>query len=70
MRNVSSSNIKAIGYDPDHQVLEIEFRNGGRYRYHGVPPAEHERLLNDPLDGSHGKHLHQFIKGRYQHQKL
>ena len=34
---VSSSNIRAIGYDPQSQALELEFLNGGIYQYLGVP---------------------------------
>ena len=30
---VSSSNIASIGYDPDNQVLEIEFLSGAVYQY-------------------------------------
>lgn len=31
---VSSSNIASIGYDPDNQVLEIEFLSGAVYQYY------------------------------------
>ena len=34
---VSSSNIASIGYDPDNQVLEIEFLSGAVYQYYDVP---------------------------------
>lgn len=33
---VSSTNLSAVGYDPDTQTLEIEFLNGGLYRYVGA----------------------------------
>lgn len=34
---VKSSNVRAIGYDPETQVMEVEFSNGSIYRYYDVP---------------------------------
>lgn len=65
--SVSSSNISAIGYDADTQVLEIEFTNGAIYQYSGVPPGEHEGFMNAD---SKGKYLHANIKNRYAMLKL
>ena len=42
---VTSSNIKAIGYDPSTQTLEVEFSNGGVYRYTDVPAQVHADLM-------------------------
>ncbi len=64
---VSSSNISAIGYDADSQVLEIEFTNGAVYSYSGVPPVEYEGFMNAD---SKGKYLHANIKNRYSFMKL
>jgi KTSC domain-containing protein len=35
--NISSTNIKSAGYDPERQVLEIEFQGGAVYQYRDVP---------------------------------
>ena len=64
---VSSSNISAIGYDADSQVLEIEFTNGAVYSYSGVPPGEYEGFMNAD---SKGNYLHANIKSRYSFMKL
>lgn len=64
---VSSSNIAAIGYDPDSGVLEIEFTNSAVYSYFGVPLGEFEGLISAD---SKGKYLHANIKGRYPYVKL
>lgn len=64
---VSSSNISAIGYDADSQVLEVEFTNGAVYAYSGVPPGEYESFANAD---SKGKYLHANIKNRYSFMKL
>ena len=34
---VESSSLKSIGYDRKTRTLEIEFANGGVYRYEDVP---------------------------------
>lgn len=65
--SVSSSNISAIGYDGDNQVLEVEFTNGAVYSYSGVPSGEYEGLMNAD---SKGKYLHANIKNRYSFMKL
>lgn len=59
---VESSNIAAVGYDADEQVLEVEFRSGGVYQYHGVPENVFQQLL---YASSKGRFFHQNIKGRY-----
>jgi hypothetical protein len=35
---VESSSLRSIGYDRATTTLEVEFRNGGVYRYADVPP--------------------------------
>jgi len=64
---VSSSNISAIGYDADAQVLEVEFTNGSVYSYSDVPSGEYEGFINAD---SKGKYLHANIKDRYPFSKL
>jgi hypothetical protein len=67
---VKSSNVKSIAYDAEKKLIEVEFHNGGVYQYHGITPEEHAALLHSPVDGSHGRHLHQLIKGRHAHTKV
>ena len=65
---VSSSNLRAIGYDPDSCTLEIEFLNGGLYRYSGVPVSVHASLMSA---SSHGSYFDANIKkGGYPYTKL
>jgi predicted metal-dependent hydrolase len=64
---VRSSNIKAIGHDPNTRALYVKFRNGGHYVYHDVDLADYSRLM---AAESKGKYLHQFIKGKHRHTKL
>lgn len=64
---VSSSNISAVGYDADSQVLEVEFTNGAVYSYSGVPPGEYEGFMSAD---SKGKYLHANIKNHYPFIRL
>lgn len=58
---ISSSNIAAIGHDPQTSELTVEFKNGGRYVYHGISADQHAALIKAPSIGSH---LHKHIKPR------
>lgn len=59
---VESSNLAAIGYDPEARVLEVEFKKGGVYQYAEVPTEEYEALMSAE---SKGKYLAAYIKPRY-----
>lgn len=48
---VKSSNVQAVGYDPDEKVLRVAFRNGGVYDYPAVPPEMYESLLKSESIG-------------------
>ncbi len=67
MKPVKSSTIKAIGYDPDTLALDVEFINGGLYRYENVSPEAYAALENAESIGSH---LQKQIKGKYAFKKL
>ena len=64
---VTSSDICAIGYDPETRTLEIEFIKGGVYQYFDVPEGEHEAMM---YSDSKGKYFHANIKNRYSCFKL
>jgi hypothetical protein len=63
---VSSSNLKAVQYIPESQILEIQFHSG-TYRYSNVPEAIHNGLMSA---SSHGTYFHQNIKGKYPFTKI
>ena len=59
---VDSSSLNSVGYDPGKRLLEVEFRNGGIYRYLDVPEDDYRALKEaDSL----GRHLNQEIKPFY-----
>lgn len=67
MVSVNSSNIAAIGYDPDTAVLTIQFIKGDVYEYYDVPSYEHVDLMHAD---SKGTYAHQNIYKRYRQQKI
>jgi hypothetical protein len=64
---VTSTDIRAIGYDPETETLEIEFNKGSVYQYAGVPVGEYEATMNAD---SKGRYFSANIKGRYSFIKL
>lgn len=67
MQPVNSSNIAAIGYDPETQTLAIEFRSGGTYEYYDVPEQVFQGLRSA---ASHGQYFQNNIRGRYRYARL
>ena len=65
---ISSSNLRSVGYDPTSAILEVEFRHGGVYQYSEVPAARYAGLMSAY---SHGRYFDQFIKGgRYSYRQI
>lgn len=67
MKAVDSSNVEAIGYDPDARTLHVRFKGGARYTYDDVSPAHHEDLIGAK---SVGQHLYNNIIGKFPGQKM
>lgn len=64
---VTSGNLAEVGYDPELEMLEVQFRHGGVYQYFNVPEFMHERLMTaDSL----GRFFNAEIKGHYPEAKL
>lgn len=58
---VESGMAKSIGYSKIAQVLEIEFRSGEVWQYHGVP----ERIYVEMQHGRIGKIFHEQVRGKF-----
>jgi hypothetical protein len=62
---VSSSNIKSVGYDPQKQILEVEFHTGAVHQYDAVPPAKHAAMMRAESPGGYfGINIRNFHKSR------
>ncbi len=44
--DIASERMKSVGYDPKHQILEIEFHTEGIVQYYKVPEKAYAGLLN------------------------
>ena len=67
MQQVESSNIAAVGYDQDAEVLYIEFNNGTTYSYDMVPFYVYEELMDAD---SKGQYFHKYIRTVYEYHKI
>jgi hypothetical protein len=47
-KRISSSKIRAVGYDPKSQVLEVEFNDGRLLAYGGVSSEVHRGFMAAP----------------------
>jgi hypothetical protein len=67
-KEVTSTSIKSVGYDPKAQVLEVEFKPKGRlYQYSNVPAKEYEALLKAE---SKGRYFNRYLKDFYPTKRL
>lgn len=64
---VKSSNIKSVAYDQATGSMDVRFHSGGVYRYHGVPPATHTKLMTAK---SKGGFLDRGIVGKFKTTQL
>lgn len=67
MRPVQSTMAKAVGYDPQRNLLQIEFKNGSVYQYEGVDAQTWHDLQETD---SPGRFFNREIKGNYQARRL
>ena len=71
-KTVTSSNIKAVGYDISNQILELEFNNGGVYFYKNVGlQIVVEFIFADSLGKYFSKNIRtkfEFVNGEYNVQ--
>lgn len=64
---VTSTNIKEVGYDVESSTLEIVFKDGGTYRYEGVPQSVYNGLITA---GSAGQYFHRVIRDKYRFTRV
>jgi hypothetical protein len=67
MQSVSSSNVAAVGHDPESGTLRVEFHSGAVYEYAEVPDNKAAELIGA---SSVGRYLATNIKGQYPARKV
>ncbi|MHC4797460.1 MAG: KTSC domain-containing protein [Planctomycetota bacterium] len=48
---VTSSNIQAIGYEAEDEILQVVFLNGSTYEYYNVPEEVYQAFMTAPSKG-------------------
>jgi len=64
---VESTTLATVGYDANHQLLQIEFRDRTIYQYSSVPSDVHQALLGASSKGSYFNHA---IRGQYPYTRI
>jgi hypothetical protein len=64
---VASSSLVSVGYDEQHQILEIEFRRTAIYQYARVPKTLYEQLI---ASSSKGRFFDQRIRDKFSTTKI
>jgi len=59
---VKSTVIASVGYDPDSNTMDVEFRTGRLYRYFLITPQVHTALMNAE---SIGRYFNAEIRDRF-----
>lgn len=67
MIQVNSTDIKALGYEEDDDILTVEFQTGSVYQYRDVPSDLYYSLLEAT---SKGKYLKAYIANKFPYRKL
>lgn len=69
LMRVQSTNLHAVGYEPDSAELQIQFNSGDVYAYQNVEPSTYEAMMA----GDPGRYFASIIKPqryRYVFTKL
>jgi hypothetical protein len=50
-QTISSTELRSIGYEEEHRLLEVEFQNGRVYNYQQVPHTVYSALISASSKG-------------------
>ncbi len=66
-QEIVSRSLRSAGYNPQTQILEIEFQDGDVYEYRGVPEKVYQELV---IAESKGGYFTQAIRDHYSYRKI
>ena len=66
-KRINSTAIRAVGYDPKTQTLEVEFSSGSIVQYQRVAAEIHRRFLAAP---SPTRYFHDHIEESFTAQRI
>jgi hypothetical protein len=64
---VTAETLRSIGYDPDAELLELEFTSGDIYDYQKVKPHLYLGLMNSNAKDAY---FNKYIRDNYQVKKI
>ncbi|MEY4934733.1 MAG: hypothetical protein RIS64_1092 [Bacteroidota bacterium] len=64
---VNSAMLRAVGYDPEHAVLQAEYQTGQTWNYLNVPQSKFDELL---AAESQGRYMHAHILGYHAEVRI
>ncbi len=65
---VESSNLQAVGFDENQNILIVEFKHGGTYHYYDIDKTIFDELL---VADSKGTYLNEYVKkAGYSYSKV
>ena len=64
---VSADILRSIGYDPDTELLELEFTSGDIYDYQKVKPYLYMGLMNSNTKDAY---YNKYIRDNYEVEKI
>lgn len=66
-RQLQSTNLKSLAYDPQALKLKVTFHDSGTYEYAKVPASVPRNIVRAK---SAGKAFHRLVRGKYTYEKL
>ena len=64
---LESTTLTVAGYDDHYRQLQLDFCDGTRYQYMGVPPQMFQELMEAR---SKGGYFNRYIRGRFRYVRL
>lgn len=62
-----SSNIEAVGYNPQTREMQVRFKGGAVYTHDDVPVVKHAAFI---ASTSKGTHYHDNFRGKHNARKV
>jgi hypothetical protein len=68
--SIESDNVRLAGYDANSQTMTVEFDDGGRYEYYGVPVGLWNAFLEAQPHPWSAVGYPQLVDGGYSYQRV
>jgi hypothetical protein len=66
-KQVDSSMLASVGYEPKSETLELEFNSSAIWQYYGFSKTDYKELIKSE---SLGRYFLHYIKGQYTENRI